>query len=150
MTFCQDPHRARVLRLFDARTAGRRPLTTGAGGELQSVILRWIVSRASGVYSEHTRVVRIASTLSRDTSQIFKATVLQGRGRLRAALTALGCFHQIQDTLQRDVHPVGTAIEFVPQLVEGLLQEVGIQEHLAFLLRLGEERPLVCDSAVGV
>src|SRR5262249_40757371 len=63
---------------------------------------------------------------------------------------ALGRFHQIQDTLQRDVHPVGTAIEFVTQLVEGLLQEVGIQEHLAFLPRLGEERPLVCDSAVGI
>jgi hypothetical protein len=38
---------ARVVRLFDARTTGRRPLTTGAGGALQSVILRGIVSRCS-------------------------------------------------------------------------------------------------------
>jgi hypothetical protein len=62
------PHRARVFRLFDARTAGRRPLTTGAGGTFHSAILRWIVSRASGVGSEHARVVRISSTLSRDTT----------------------------------------------------------------------------------
>jgi len=44
-------------------------MTTGAGGELHSALLRWIVSRASGVYSEHARVGRIASTLSRDTTQ---------------------------------------------------------------------------------
>jgi len=44
-------------------------MTTGAGGELHSALLRWIVSRASGVYSEHARVGRIASTLSRDTTK---------------------------------------------------------------------------------
>src|SRR5438445_4926015 len=64
MTFCQDAHRGRVFRLCDARTAGRYPLTTEAGGAL----LRWIVSQASGVYSEHVRVVRISYTLSRDTT----------------------------------------------------------------------------------
>jgi hypothetical protein len=67
MTCCQGPHRARVFRLLDARTAGRRPLTAEAGGAVHSAILRWIVSRASGVDSEQARVVRISSTLSRDT-----------------------------------------------------------------------------------
>jgi len=47
-------------------------MTTGAGGELHSALLRWIVSRASGVYSEHARVGRIASTLSRDTTGDFR------------------------------------------------------------------------------
>ena len=41
---------------------------TGVGGELHSAILRRIVSHALGVYSEHARVVRISSTLSRDTT----------------------------------------------------------------------------------
>src|SRR5712691_4451252 len=48
------------------RTHRRTPSPpTGAGGEPHSALLRWIVSRASGVDSEHVRVVRIASTLSR-------------------------------------------------------------------------------------
>jgi hypothetical protein len=62
------PASRKGIALFDARTAGRRPLRTGAGGACHSAILRWIVSRASGVDSEQARVVRIASTLSRDTT----------------------------------------------------------------------------------
>src|SRR2546428_2022202 len=67
MTCCQSLHRARVFQLFDARTAGHRPLTTGADGAFHNAILRWIVSRASGVDSAQARIVRISSTLSRDT-----------------------------------------------------------------------------------
>jgi len=59
MTCYQGRHRARVFRLYDAHTAGHRPLTTGPSGALHSALLKWIVSRASGVYREHVRVVRI-------------------------------------------------------------------------------------------
>ena len=58
----------RLFRRFDPLTAGRHLLTTGADGALHSALLRWIVSRASGGYSKHARVVRISSTLSRDTT----------------------------------------------------------------------------------
>src|SRR5712692_982228 len=88
MTCCQGPYRARVLRLFDARTAGRRPLTTGAGGALHSPLLRWIVSRASGAYSEHTRVVRISSTLSRDTTDFYHRIIYQVEQSARATVTS--------------------------------------------------------------
>src|SRR2546430_15841336 len=71
MTCCQSLHRARVFQLFDARTAGHRPLTTGADGAFHNAILRWIVSRASGVDSAQARIVRISSTLSRDTIRRF-------------------------------------------------------------------------------
>src|SRR5215475_10232812 len=43
------------ITLFDARTTGRRPLMIGADGAFHSAILRWIVSRAAGVDSEHAR-----------------------------------------------------------------------------------------------
>ena len=64
ITFGQGAHRVRLLRRFDTRTAGRHPLTTGT----DSALLRWIVSRASGGYSKHVRVVRISYTLLRDTT----------------------------------------------------------------------------------
>jgi hypothetical protein len=69
MTFGQGAHRTRLLRRFDTRTAGRHTLTTGTDGALQSARLREIVSRASEGYSQHARVVRFSSTLSRDTTQ---------------------------------------------------------------------------------
>ena len=59
ITFYQGQQGARIFRLFDTRTAGHRPLTTGPRGALQKVLLKWIVYYASGVYSEHVRVVRI-------------------------------------------------------------------------------------------
>src|SRR5712692_11488234 len=59
MTFDQGRHRARVFRLYNTRTTGHRPLTTGPSGARHSALLTWIVSRASGVYSEHGGVVRI-------------------------------------------------------------------------------------------
>ena len=59
MTFYQGRHRARVFRLYDTRTVGHRPLTTGPSGARHSALLTWIVSRASSVYSEHVCVVRI-------------------------------------------------------------------------------------------
>src|SRR5712691_8897594 len=94
MTCCQGPYRARVLRLFDARTAGRRPLTTGAGGAFHSALLRWLVSRASGVDSEQARVVRISSTLLRDTTCACHPSRYLGVPRLFLAAppstTALG------------------------------------------------------------
>jgi hypothetical protein len=70
MTFGQGAHRVRLLRCFDTRTAGRHSLTTGTDGAR----LRWIVSRASEGYSKHARAVRIAYTLSRDTTAFSKAT----------------------------------------------------------------------------
>src|SRR2546429_4269815 len=73
MTCCQSLHRARVFQLFDARPAGHRPLTTGADGAFHNAILRWIVSRASGVDSAQARIVRISSTLSRDTIELSAA-----------------------------------------------------------------------------
>src|SRR5262245_53921850 len=36
-----------------------RPLTTGPSGALHKALLKWIVYRALGAYSEHVRVVRI-------------------------------------------------------------------------------------------
>src|SRR5712691_330101 len=69
MTFGQGAQRVRLFRRFDTRTAGRHLLTAGADGALHSALLRWIVSRASGGYSKHARVVRISYTLSRDTTQ---------------------------------------------------------------------------------
>ena len=64
ITFGQGAHRVRLFRRFDTRITSRHPLIAGADG----VLLRWIVSRASGGYSKHARVVRISSTLSRDTT----------------------------------------------------------------------------------
>src|SRR4030095_9045127 len=59
VTCYQGRQHARVFRLFDTRTAGHRPLTTGPSGALHKVLLKWITYYASGVYSEHVRVVRI-------------------------------------------------------------------------------------------
>jgi hypothetical protein len=69
MTFGQGAQRVRLFRRFDTRTAGRHLLTAGADGALHSALLRWIVSRASGGYSKHARVVRISYTLSRDSTR---------------------------------------------------------------------------------
>src|SRR5712692_2927379 len=55
----QGRHRARVFRLFNTRTAGHCPLTTGPSGAFPSALLRGIVSRASGGDSMHVCVVRI-------------------------------------------------------------------------------------------
>ena len=65
MTFGHGAQRVRLLRCFDTRTAGRHPLRTGTDGAL----LRWIVSRASEGYSKYARAVRMAYTLSRDTTR---------------------------------------------------------------------------------
>src|SRR5215813_6867584 len=83
------------ISLFDARTAGRRPLTIGAGGAFHSAILRWIVSRALGVDSEHARVVRISSTLSRDTTDKLSDLLSHGQARIIAAMRSLG--HTVGD-----------------------------------------------------
>src|SRR5215831_3473124 len=143
MTFCQSPHRARVFRLFDARTAGRRPLTTGAGGAFPSAILRRIVSCASGVDSEQARVVRISSTLSRDTTAklhlrrfvLWSLPVTYGaqRGRTTMAISFKGA-HFPQEIILMGVRWY-VAYPLSYRHVEELMQERGVPVDHATIQR---------------
>src|SRR5688500_14336577 len=67
---------------------------------------------------------------------------LLARRRSRAPLTRLQVLPQplslfrlpeLPDALEGDVHPVGTVVELVVQFIDGLFQQVSIQEHLTLI-----------------
>jgi hypothetical protein len=63
--------------------------------------------------------------------------------RSLAVLTSLSpCFYELADSLQRNPHPLRAVMELIAQLVEGLFQEVDLQQDLAFISGQRQSRGL--------
>jgi hypothetical protein len=46
------------------------------------------------------------------------------------------CLEQLEYPLERNTYPVWTAVQFIPQFIEGLFKKIDIKEELQFLAGL--------------
>jgi hypothetical protein len=53
--------------------------------------------------------------------------------RLPHASSTLRFLEQLKDSSQRDAQPVGPVVQFIPEFVERLLEQVNVQQYVQFI-----------------
>src|SRR2546429_9640027 len=56
---------------------------------------------------------------------------------------------QLQDALDGDLHPLGTVVGLVAELVHGLAEQEGVEQDLGVGLRAGDEAGSLSDVEIG-
>ena len=137
-----DPHqavRASYAVLFQAGTDARSGDWT-----LRASVCVWTSPLRGPTHVKHLPLIQAPAIcphrlhpqkpLHAHMLSIVRPTLSRGQQSL-----SLGRVPELPDPLQGDVHPVGTVVELIVQFVDGLFQQVGIQEHLTLVPSRGQQ-----------